>query len=198
MPNQFEFIINVIAGFFLVLAQSIYITQVIRKKITPSLLTWLGWAFLVGISLVAQLIEFGWSWVMMGHLFSALGCFGIFVSAVITKNFQVLKQDYIYLITGAFCLLLYIVYEDPWSTTIFAISADLALGIPTIIKAYKQPRTEKTLGWNIALGCWGLTLFTCLDKNIIFTLFPLYCFLFNVTMSVLTTNKRIILKKSID
>lgn len=193
MPSQYEYLLNILAGTFLVLAQSIYIVQVFKKEITPSLFTWLGWSVLVGISLVSQLQEFGWSWVLVGHLFSALGCFGIFLTAFLTQNFQLLKQDYIYLISGLVCVLLYVIFEDPWTTTIFAITADLVLGIPTILKAVKQPKTERTLGWNIALVCWAITLMTGYAENILFLLFPLYCFLFNLTMSALTTKKRILL-----
>lgn len=197
MPIQFEYLINLFAGVFLVTAQVIYILLIIRKKITPSLFTWLGWAILVGVGLISQLYEYGWSWVLIGHLFSALGCLFIALTAIITKNYQVLKQDYIYLVTGVICILLYITFKDPWSTTIFSIVADLILGIPTILKGYKNPRSEKSIGWNIALGCWGITLMTCMDENFIFVLFPLYCFLFNVTMSLLTTKKRVSFKELI-
>ncbi len=191
MLGPYEYWINSVAGGFLVLAQGIYILQVIKKQITPSLFTWLGWFILVGVSLWSQWITFGWQWILVGHLFSALGCFGIFVSALLTRNFQVRKQDYTYLIVGMGCVLLYVLFKDPWITTIFAIAADLILGIPTILKGIHAPRTEKTIGWNIALGCWSLTLATSVDKNAIYVLFPLYCLLFNLTMTWLTTNRRI-------
>lgn len=189
--QNYEYIINLVAGSFLVLAQSIYIILVVRRKITPSLFTWLGWSVLVGVSLVSQWAELGWNWVLVGHLFSALGCSGIFIAAMATRNFQLLREDYIYLVLGAACIALYVVFTDPWITTIFAVTADLILGLPTIFKAIKNPKTEKSLGWNIAMVCWALTLYTCLDKNLIYILFPLYCFLFNLTMTALTNNRRI-------
>jgi len=193
MILEYQFAINIVAGVFLAIAQSIYLIQVLKKQITPSILTWLGWSILVSVALVSQIIEYGWDWTLTGHLFAAFGCTFIFLSAFLTKNFVMHSQDWKFLYLGLVCVALYIIFSDPWLTTVFAILADLVLGIPTLIKGIKSPKTEKTIGWNIALVCWTLTLITCLDNNIIFFLFPLYCFLFNVTMSYLTRAKRVIM-----
>jgi len=192
MIKEYEFIVNVIAGMFLAVAQFIYIYKIAKKQITPSLFTWLGWSILVGVSLFSQIYEYGWNWALMGHLFSAFGCFIIFISTLITKNFIVVKKDWTYLYIGSVCIIIYTLFKDPWSTTIFAILADGILGIPTILKAIKNPNTERSLGWNIALGCWSLTIITCIDEDFIYVLFPAYCLAFNLTMSYLTTKKRIL------
>lgn len=191
MFNEYQFILNLIAGLFLALAQLIYITQVVKKQIKPSLFTWLGWSILVGVALISQLYKYGWSWTLTGHLFSAFGCFFIFVSSMLSNNFSLLRKDWIYLYLGLACVVVYLLFTDPWITTIFAILADGILGIPTILKAIKDPKTEKSLGWNIALVCWTLTLITCVDKNLIYALFPAYCFVFNAGMSYLTRKSRI-------
>ncbi|OFZ36350.1 MAG: hypothetical protein A3D92_15265 [Bacteroidetes bacterium RIFCSPHIGHO2_02_FULL_44_7] len=191
VPQNYEYIVALVAGLFLAVAQTIYIVQVYRKQITPSLFTWLGWAILVGVSLYAQLMEYGWNWSMIGHLSSFLGCTAIFIAALLSGHYLIVKKDWIFLYTGFACIALYAVFTDPWSTTIFAVTADAVLGMPTILKAIKNPKMEKTIGWNIALGCWTLTLVTCWDKSALFAIFPAYCFVFNVTMSYLTTNKRV-------
>lgn len=192
--ESYQFLLNIAAGIILMTAQLFYIRQVYRKEITPSLFTWFGWAVLVGVSLIAQFIYFGWTWILVGHTFSALGCLTIFLVALLSKNYQISRNDWIYLISGFACLVLYLIFQDPWSTTIFAIAADLLLGIPTLIKAVHQPQTEKSIGWNIALFCWTITLITSYDKSILLILFPLYCFLFNAAMTVLTTKKRMLRK----
>jgi hypothetical protein len=197
MILEYQFAINLIAGVFLAVAQSIYLIQVLKKQITPSLLTWFGWAILVSVALISQILEYGWDWTLTGHLFSALGCTAIFLAAIFTKNFVMLSEDWRFLYLGLACVALYIIFSDPWLTTIFAILADLVLGIPTLIKGIKSPKTEKSIGWNIALVCWTLTLITCLDNNVIFFLFPFYCLLFNVSMSYLTRAKRILAMEKI-
>lgn len=195
MVQEYSFIVNLIAGLFLASAQSIYIIQVIKKQITPSLLTWMGWSILVSVALISQIVEYGWNWTLIGHVFSAFGCTFIFISAFVSKNFVIRSKDWRYLYLGLACVILYIVFSDPWSTTIFAILADTLLGMPTIIKAFHNPKTEKSIGWNIALGCWTLTLITCQGNHLIFILFPAYCFLFNAVMTYLTREKRIILSQ---
>ena len=73
MLANYSFLINIFAGLFLASAQLVYIVQVVKKQVKPSVITWSGWSFLVGIALVSQWIEFGWEWALVGHLFSALG-----------------------------------------------------------------------------------------------------------------------------
>ena len=191
IPVKFLLLLNFGAGTFLVLAQTIYIIQVIKKEITPSLFTWLGWFILVSVALISQLAELGWNWTLVAHLFSAIGCTGIFLSAYITKNYVVVSKDYVFLYLGLACIVIYVLFKDPWFTTIFAILADGILGMPTILKAVKSPKTEKSIGWNIALVCWAMTLITCINNNLLFFLFPAYCFAFNLIMSFLTRQKRI-------
>ncbi len=190
MVQHYSYVINIVAGMFLATAQTIYIIQILKKQITPSLFTWMGWSVLVGVALLSQLIELGWNWTLIGHLFSAIGCTLIFLIAWITKNYVVLRRDWHYLYLGLACIILYLLFIDPWSTTMFAIFADAVLGMPTIIKAAKEPKTEKTAGWNIALVCWTLTLITCNKDQLLFFLFPAYCFIFNASMVYLTSNKR--------
>ena len=191
MNTDYSIILNFTAGVFLAIAQTAYILQVIKKNITPSLYTWLGWTLLVGLSLFSQVADYGWNWTLLGHLFSSLGCALIFLLILLFKNYEIRSNDWIYLLFGLGCLLIYFLFSDPWMTTLFAILADAVLGVPTILKAIRDPKSEKSIGWNVALVCWSLTLLTCLNGNVIFILFPLYCLLFNGGMSFLTTKRRV-------
>ncbi len=193
--NGYSYLLNILAGVFLASAQSIYIIQVVRKKITPSAITWLGWSLLVGIAFVSQILHYGWDTVLFGHLFSAIGCTFIFLFSFLSKNYVIDKKDWKFLWLGIACIMLYIISKDSLLTTIFAVLADAILGVPTIIKAIKNPLSEKNLGWNLAIGCWILTVFTGLYKDPIFIIFPAYCLAFNLLMSYLTRNRRIRLMK---
>lgn len=191
MLANYSFLLNIFAGLFLASAQLIYIVQVVKKQVTPSVITWSGWSFLVGIALVSQWIEFGWEWTLVGHLFSALGCTFIALFALLSKNYTIYKKDWVYLLLGVSCILLYVISSNALLTTLFAILADLILGFPTFIKAIKNPVTEKSKGWNIAIISWTLTILTCYQKELIYFLFPFYCLLFNMFMSYFTSDKRI-------
>lgn len=191
MLANYSFLFNIFAGLFLASAQLVYIIQVVNKQVKPSVITWSGWSFLVGIALLSQWVEFGWDWTLVGHLFSALGCTFIALFSLFSKNYTIFKKDWVYLLLGICCILLYAISSDALLTTLFAVLADFILGIPTFIKTIKNPINEKSRGWNIAIISWVLTILTCYQKDLIYFLFPLYCLLFNVFMSYFTNSKRI-------
>lgn len=186
-----EFTLNLIAGIVLFSAQVIYIRQVFRKEVRPSILTWVGWSLLAGISLMSQIIEFGWNWTLMGHSFSVFGCVVICISSVAFKSYFLNRLDWIYLAAGVLCVFLYLACRDAWLTTLFAITADFFIGLPTILKAVKHPETEKSIGWLMGVIAWSFTLSTCFNKNAIYCLLPVYSLLFNGTISVLSSGHRI-------
>jgi hypothetical protein len=186
MTSSLEFLFNGIAGLLIIVAQLTYIIQVVRRSVVPSLLSWLGWALLMGTSLFSQTVEIGWSWTLLPLLISTSGCFLIFIYSLAIKNFNLSNYDWPFLVLGVVCILLYFVFSDPWLTTIFAIFADFILGIPTIIKAIKYPITEKSRAWIFALMSWAITLMSSTDEPLIYLLFPIYLFLFNGLMFVLT------------
>jgi len=190
MPAEIQQGLSLAAGFLITLAQVILLIDVIRKKVKPGILSWLGWAFLMGISLIAQIVEVGWQWSLTGLLLSTAGCFVIFFSALFLKNFFIKKTDWYFLLLGGICCLIYLASKNAWATTGFAILADLVVGIPTIIQAYKNPLTQKTVAWIYGLISWGLTLIACIGGSWLLAAFPIYLFLFNVLLYYLTFRRR--------
>jgi hypothetical protein len=191
MPQSIELILSLLAGILIVLAQLIYISQVVKKQVTPSVMSWIGWAIFIGTSFIAQLIELGWNWSLIGLLLSTIGCATISVYSLLSKNFTLKNRDWIYLFAGLACIYLYVTFSDPLLTTLFAIAADFVLGIPTILKAIQHPKTEKSRAWGIAVASWTFTLIICLNHDLIYALFPIYLFCFNGMMVLLTSRRRL-------
>ena len=184
--HNIEKYIGLLAGLVVGSAQIIYLFNTLRKKITPSVLSWFGWACLMGTSVVSQVIAKGWQWSMTSVLCSTVGCFAIAAVAFLSKNYSYKKSDLKFLVVGLVCVGIYLLSNDPWVTTIFAIVADAALGVPTIRKAYKAPATERSPAWVLAVLSSALALIICLHHDWIYVLFPGYLFLFNGTMVWLT------------
>jgi hypothetical protein len=178
--------IGLLAGIIIGSAQLIYLLNTLKKKITPSVLSWFGWACLMGTSLVSQVIGKGWQWSQMSILCSTIGCFAIGAVALVSKNFSLKSGDVKFLVVGLACVGIYLLSNDPWITTIFAIIADAMLGIPTILKAYKEPALERSLAWLLGVISSALALMICIHHDLIYALFPGYLFLFNGTMVYLT------------
>jgi hypothetical protein len=178
--------LGVLAGLVIGSAQLIYLLNGLKRKVTPSVLSWFGWACLMGTSLVAQVIGNGWQWSMTGILCSTVGCIVIAGVAFFSGNYSFRKVDLSFLVVGLICVAIYLWSSDPWITTIFAIIADAALGIPTIRKGIKEPETERSAAWILGVVSSTLALIICIHHDWIYVLFPAYLFLFNGTMAVLT------------
>jgi len=170
--------------------QVIYVLNCLRRKITPSVLSWFGWACLMGTSLVSQIVHEGWQWSMTGIASSAVGCLVIAGVAWLSGNFSFRRIDLGFLVAGLGCVGIYVVSDNPWLTTVFAIIADGLLGIPTVVKAYREPALERSPAWLLGVLSSTLALIICIHHDLIYMLFPAYLWLFNGMMAVLTWGRR--------
>lgn len=177
---------GIIAFLLILAAQVSYIKDIFFRQVTPSLLSWAGWFLLMGTSLVAQVILLGWEWSMTGLACSVAGCFAICLIAVWKHNFRIVKSDYLFLIAGIICMIIYQASADSWLTTLFAITADLLLAIPVVKKAFGNPETEKSTSWWYGTASWLITLAIIDWGNALLLLWPVYLLAFNVTLLMLT------------
>ena len=173
-----EIPIGLIAGILITITQAIYVRDVYRKKVKPSVLSWVGWALLLGTGIGAQIIEEGWDWSQSGIMLAAFGCGAISITAIFSKNFTLERKDWLFLLIGLVCLLIYTISKDAWITTLFAILADFVIGVPTLKKAYYNPQSEQSIAWKFSLSTWTLSLVICFHHGLIYALFPVYLFLY--------------------
>jgi hypothetical protein len=181
-----EKILGLLAGIIIGSAQVIYLVNTVMKKVRPSVLSWTGWAFLMGTSVVSQVVSKGWQWSMTGVLCSTVGCFAIGMTALATRNYSFERKDWQYVVWSALCVAVYLLSGDPWMTTIFAIGADGILAIPTVVKAWRDPLSERSLAWVLGVVSSTLALIICVGHDWIYVLFPAYLFVFNGAMAFLT------------
>jgi hypothetical protein len=184
-----EKVLGLLAGSLIATAQLIYLMNTLKRKIIPSVLSWLGWALLMGTSLVSQILGIGWQWSLTSLLLSTIGATSIAITAFCIRNFSLVKADWKFLVLGLGCIGIYFGSKNPWTTTIFAVVADLILGIPTITKAYKDPVSERSTAWILGVAAQTIALVLCVGHNFLYVLFPLYLFLFNGSMVLLTRHR---------
>jgi len=187
--SDMERVIGLLAGIVIGSAQVIYLVNTIRRRVRPSVLSWLGWAFLMGTSLVSQVVGKGWQWSMTGILFSTVGSVAIALTALVSRNFSLAARDWMFLFLGLACMGLYYWSSDAWVTTIFAILADGLLAIPTIAKAWREPALERSPAWTLGVVSSVLALSICFGHDLLYVLFPLYLLLFNGGMAWLTRGR---------
>lgn len=179
-------ILGVIAAGIISVAQVIYLINTIRRKIRPSVLSWVGWSFLMGTSVVSQVIDKGWQWSLTSILSSAIGCLTIGLVALFSGNYSLARGDWKFLGLGVACIGVYLFSGNAWITTGFAITADALLGIPTILKAMREPALERSPAWLLGVASATLALVSCFGHDWIYVLFPAYLFFFNGGMAWLT------------
>jgi hypothetical protein len=185
-----EKILGLLSGIIIGCAQLIYLINTIGRKVRPSVLSWIGWAFLMGTSVVSQVLSKGWTWSMTSLVFSTVGCLTIGLVAGVTRNYSLARKDWQYVGWGVVCVAIYVLSANPWMTTVFAICADAILGIPTLRKAWRDPMSERSLAWVLGSVSSTLALVICIGHDWIYVLFPAYLVLFNGTMAILTRMRR--------
>ena len=189
LPKIIEQGMSLVAGAFIIAAQAILIWDVVKRKISPGLLSWFGWGLLMGTSLISQIIDKGWQWNQTGLLCSAIGCIFIFATAWVYNNYLMKKSDWSFLILGLVCMIIYLISKDPWLTTGFAILADFIVGIPTLRHAWINPASQKTSAWTLGFISWIFSLILCIGHSWLYALFPIYLFIYNGAMIALTHRK---------
>ena len=189
MPTV-ERILGLLSGVIIGSAQVIYLINTIGRKVRPSVLSWIGWAFLMGTSVLSQVVGKGWQWSMTGILCSTLGCLTIGVVALLIRNYALERKDWQYVVWALLCVMVYWLSANPWMTTIFAIGADAVLGIPTVLKAWRDPVSERSLSWLLGVVSSTLALIICVGHDWIYVLFPAYLLLFNGVMAYLTQARK--------
>lgn len=182
--------IALVAAILILFGQFTYFIDVWKKRINPSILSWFGWALLMSTLLVAQLVSVGWDWSLMSVITCTLGCIAIGTASLIKKNYNLSRIDWLYILLGIFCIVLYLISNDPWLTTIFATLADMIIGLPTIVKSYKDPINEKSKAWLISLLSWSLTLSISFNHDLMYAIFPIYVWLYCITIVFLTYVRR--------
>lgn len=185
-----EKLLGLLAGIIIGSAQLIYLANTISKKVRPSVLSWIGWAFLMGTSVVSQVVGKGWQWSMTGVLCSTVGCLTIGIAALLIRNYSLERKDWQYVVWGVLCVGVYLLSNDPWMTTVFAIGADAILGVPTLMKAWRDPVSERSWAWVLGVVSSTLALIICVGHDWIYVLFPGYLLLFNGAMAYLTQARK--------
>ena len=183
--------IGVISAVLIFAGQLTYFMGIWNRKIQPSLLSWFGWASLMTTLVVAQIVSIGWEWSLTGVVTCTLGCWTIAAIALIKRNYQIFKLDWWFLVLGVVCVVLYLVSNDPWLTTVYATLADFIIGIPTLIKTVRSPKTEKSTAWIISLITWSLTLLISFNHDLVYAVFPIYLWLYCVLMVYLVYIRKV-------
>ncbi len=181
---NWHLLLGIIGGVIALLAVIPYIRDILKKTTRPNTVSWSIWAFLLLISILAQMSA-GASWSIILLVGDFIGTGTIVIFCLIGYGYR--KYGWI----EWACLTLAILAIISWQTTqqpllaiAFAVVADAMAAIPTLVKAYRDPWSEHPTMWLIiALGAL-LSILSTTILNPPNLLFPAYLLAMNGAIGI--------------
>lgn len=120
-----------------------YLRDTIRGKTKPNRVSWFLWAAAPLIAFSAQ-IGGGVGLPALMTFMVGFGPLLIFIGSFVTRQseWRLTRLDFICGILSGIGILLWVITGDGILAIIFAIAADGLAAIPTLVKAYKEPKSE--------------------------------------------------------
>lgn len=180
---ELKAIFGILSAFFTFAGLIPYFLEIHKREIYPHNLSWLGWAFITFAGGIAMLAD-GGGWSVVIIFANTLSCLLIVGYSVYKKVgiWSTTKYDYVFFGLGILGIILWQTFDIPIIAIICAVMADLFFGIPTLIKAYKNPKTELPIAWLACSIAGLLSLFAVKSFVASDFLYPLYLFLYDTVL----------------
>jgi hypothetical protein len=172
-----------------VLAGLDYLLATLKGQAQPNPVTWLFWGLAPLVAFVAQIqktIEPS-AWVTLAL---SVGPLLIFIISL-TKRHR-WKVGFFDILCGASAgvgIVLWQITSDPILAITFGIVADILGGVPTIVKSYVAPSSEKATPYLLSVASMVLTLATIQSWRFIDYAFPVYILLINLLLFGLISSR---------
>jgi len=144
-----------------IIGSSTYAYSTIKGKTKPNRVTWFLWALAPLIAFFAQLDK-GVGLQALMTFMVGFGPLMVFVASFLNKKafWQISKLDIACGVLSAAALILWLVTGEGLTAIALSIVADFLAGVPTFIKAYKEPETEHPDVFRNGALSAGITLLT--------------------------------------
>lgn len=161
-----------------------YIRDIFLGKSKPNLVTWGLWAFAPLIATGAALSAHADAWATVRIFMSGFGpllvfLFGLFVPQ---KHWQLSMFDYLCGGLSIIALVAWLGADEPLTAILLAAIADLLASLPTLVKAWKYPKTETIYTYFIGLFTASLVIPSIPIWNIENSAFQMYLLVVNTTL----------------
>jgi hypothetical protein len=159
-----------------------YLIATWRGVVQPNPVSWLFWGMTPLVAFAAQ-VQDGptpQAWVTLTLGASPLL---VFVLSVARKSrWRVGRFDALCGGFAALGVVLWQITSDPVHAILFSILADVLASIPTLLKAYRAPSSERALPYFVSMVSMTVTLLTVSDWKLMEFAFPLYILLINTSI----------------
>ena len=166
----------------------------LKGETRPNLITWFIWLILQIIVALAQFTA-GASWSIIIILVIIFNI--TLVILLIFKGYGYKKygfEDYFCLLLAILAIVFWQITKNPLLAIFWALIADLSAVVPTLIKVYREPRSENLLSWKLNVLAAFLAILASSKIDFANLAFPIY-YLFSDSAVVLTAIFRVKLFK---
>ncbi len=180
--------LGIIAIILSIIAHIPYILDIIKKKTTPHLFTWLIWSFVTLIAFLGQWITGGgagsWSTGVTG-LFTVL----IFFLCLKYGSKDITFSDKTYLVLSLAAIGLWVVTKELLPSVVLATIIDIFAYMPTIRKTIKDYKSETFIMYPLNTIRHGLSIAALSKYSITTYLYPLVLVIMNLIMTAIIIRK---------
>lgn len=161
-----------------------YIRSILRGETKPNRASWFIW-LIINCSLVASYHSSGATTTIWLNLAYVITTSTIFILSLKYGVGGYTKLDISCLVGAGAGLYLWWLTKNPLTALYLNVFVDALGFIPTIKKAYLQPKTENKLSWNISTLSNALNVTALTSWQFKIALFPVYNFIFNAIVALL-------------
>jgi hypothetical protein len=176
-----------ISIFIAIISYLPYIKDVLQNKTKPHAFTWLVWAVLTVVGLMAQ-IEGKAGSVVWVSVFTLIVCLFILGLALLKGRKNIVRADWISLVGAGTALGLWLFTKNGVLSILLAVCVDIFALVPTLRKSYMRPHEETISAFVMSALKYIFAIFTLDHYSILTVLYPVgYSIVFNtlfVTMLV--------------
>jgi len=186
---DYKIIISVVAIIFSFIAYGMYVKDILQKKTVPHSFTFFIWGLTSVITWGLQVYGGAGlgAWVT---LIAAIILIFIFFLSLKYGEKNITQLDIFFLLVALGALFLWIFAKQPILSVILLVAID-AIGYgPTIRKAWKKPREESLLTWEITASRNILSVFALQSFNVLTYLSPVVCACMNICLSMIVIIRR--------
>ncbi|BDU73190.1 hypothetical protein [Mesoterricola silvestris] len=187
LPESFAIlgaIIGSLGGFY-------YLFETLAGRTQPNRITWLLWGLFPMVIFVAQRAQGvqGLSWTTFAAGFLPLLIVG--VSFFNPKAYWKSEpRDYYLMAAAVLGIILWGLTHNPNLALVFSLLADVLAGIPTVLKAYRHPRSESWIGFTISAIGFGISFLSIQVHSFGTTAFVAYLVIGNASIAALASRGR--------
>lgn len=183
---ELKAIFGILSVIFTLFGAMFYLMSIYKKEINPHLLSWIGWAFITLIGATAML-DSGSTWSTLFIFANSLSCISVALYSVYKKVgvWSTTVYDYVFFGFGILGIILWQTFDAPLLAIILSVLADLLFAIPTLIKVYKNPKSESATSWipYCIAGVFGLLALGTFTPTEV--LYPFYIFTLNFIVLII-------------